>query len=182
MTPSCGVGGEGQVHDDGKILLASQCTDRLGDLREAVIHALELACIALAHVRGEARTREVEGVDDEQRSGTGRAAGGEVAREVAPELRLLVDALQEHGLVGVLEGEVQRLGGEVADHVRQVAAPEGHYALLRGDAAESVADALVALVLRDLLLVDILHLQHELHALDGRHDRLRDRACVGVKV
>lgn len=41
------------------------------------------------------------------------------------------------------------LGGEVADHVGQVAAPEGGHALLRRHAGEAVDDARVAGHLRN---------------------------------
>ena len=75
---------------------------------------------------------------------------------------MLVHAVQEHVLVLVLEGEVEGLGGEVADDVGQVAPPEGDEALLFGDAYDAVHDALVLLVGSDLL-ADMLDLKRETH-------------------
>lgn len=149
---------------------------RLEDLREAVPEAGELALAlarALADVGGEPRSREVQRVHEAQRGGPRGAAGRQVPGEVAPELRVLVHATQEHLLVLVLEGEVERLRGEVPDDVGEVAAPEGQQALLARDAHERVHDTLVALVGGDLL-ADVLHLQQQFHALDGRHGGLGD--------
>ena len=67
------------------------------------------------------------------------------------------------------------LGGEVADDVGQVTAPESGDTLLGGDAREAVHDARVALHLAGAnLRVGVLRLDDELNALNrGRH-RLRD--------
>ena len=46
--------------------------------------------------------------------------------------------------VAHLEGKVEGLGGEVPDHIGQVATPEGGHALLRRHAGEAVAYACVA--------------------------------------
>lgn len=51
----------------------------------------------------------------------------------------------EHPLELILEGEVKGLGGEVTEHVGQVTTPQRAEALLRDDALEAVADALVGL-------------------------------------
>ena len=60
----------------------------------------------------------VEGVDEHEREGTGHAA----ARDVHAELVAVAGVLGhgEHGLDGILEGEVESLGGEVSQHVGQV--------------------------------------------------------------
>ena len=55
--------------------------------------------------------------------------------------------VHEDSLVGVLEGEVQCLGCEVADDVGQVSAPERSEALLLGHTNQHIHDALVSLVL-----------------------------------
>lgn len=121
------------------------------DLADAVAQAGELPLsIALADVGGEPRPGEVQRVDEAERGGAGGATGGQVAGKVAPELCLLVHAAQEDLLVFVLEGEVEGLGGEVADDVGQVAPPEGHEALLLGDPHHTVHDSLVLFVHGDL--------------------------------
>mmetsp|Transcript_124600 Transcript_124600/g.215333 ORF Transcript_124600/g.215333 Transcript_124600/m.215333 type:complete len:307 (-) Transcript_124600:30-950(-) len=167
------------VHDDAhdghaEALVQALEAVRLEDLHQAVAQAGELAVGALADIGAQAGTREVKGVHEQQRGGAGGAARGQVAGEEAPEV-LAVHALQEHLLVLVLEGEVERLRREVADDVGQVAAPQRHEALLRRDAAEGVHDALVLVGLGDLRRSG-LHLQQKLHALDGSDDRLRDAA------
>ena len=47
-------------------------------------------------------------------------------------------------MVAHLEGKVEGLGGEIPDHIGQVATPEGGKALLRRYAGEAVANACVA--------------------------------------
>lgn len=66
--------------------------------------------------------------------------GGHVDGEKLPEVGARV-VLGEHGLDGVLEGEVEGLGGEVAQHVGQVAAPEGQEALAARHTHKAVDDA-----------------------------------------
>ena len=60
----------------------------------------------------------VEGVDEEERHGAGRPAGRDVGGELES-LRRVLGGL-EQCLDGVLEGEVERLGGEVTQDVGQV--------------------------------------------------------------
>jgi hypothetical protein len=52
----------------------------------------------------------------------------------------------EHGLVGVAESEVERLGGEVTDDVGSVTTPQGEGALVLGGTAEALADTVVLAV------------------------------------
>ena len=68
---------------------------------------------------------EVKGVDNQERGCTGSTACGQVASEKLPELLVFVQAFHEHFLIGVLEGEVERLRWEVPDHVNNIASPEG---------------------------------------------------------
>lgn len=149
---------------------------RAEDLADAVEQTLVLTRVGLAHVGGQTGTREVERVHEAQGGGAGGTTGRQVTREVAPELRVLVHASEEHLLVLVLEGEVQRLGGEVPDDVGHVTTPEGQEALLLGNADEGIDDTLVALVSGDLL-ADMLDLEQQLDALDGRDGGLGD--CGG---
>ena len=137
---------------DAEALVQTLDAVRLGDLHQTVPQAFELTTgPGPAHVGGQARPGEVEGVDETQGGGTGGAARRQVAGKVAPELLVLVHAVQEDVLVLVLEGEVKGLGGEVSDDVGQVTPPEGQEALLLGDPPDAVHDALVLLVSRDLL-------------------------------
>ena len=60
----------------------------------------------------------VERVDEEERHGAGRPAGRDVGGELES-LRRVLGGL-EQCLDGVLEGEVERLGREIPQHVCQV--------------------------------------------------------------
>ena len=52
----------------------------------------------------------------------------------------------EHGLVGVAESEVKRLGREVTDDVGSVTTPERQNTLLLGSALEALDDTVVLAV------------------------------------
>ena len=109
--------------------------------------------------------------------GARTGAGGGPGRDVGGQLFVRLGVLREGALDAILEGEVERLGGEVADDVGHVTAPEGAEALLRGDAGEAVDDAGVAGDLAgDDLGVGILGLDEELDALDGGGRGLGDGA------
>lgn len=136
------------------------------DLGKAVSESGELPlCWALADVGGQPRPSEIEWVDEAERSGPSSAARRQVPGKVAPELCLLIHATKEDLLVLVFEGEVQGLGGEVTDHVGQVASPEGQEALLLRDSNNTVNNAFVLHVSGDLS-AGMLHLQ-------GRKPRCR---------
>ncbi|CAH0372515.1 unnamed protein product [Pelagomonas calceolata] len=146
-----------------------------GRLREAVDEAVELG-LARADVAGQARPRVVERVDDRQRAGAREAAAGDVHGEGLAEIRL-GRVLGEEALDRVLEGEVEGLRREVAQHVDEVASPKRLDALLGRDAREAVHDARVARHLAgDDLGVGVLRLDDELDALDRRRARLGDGA------
>jgi hypothetical protein len=69
-------------------------------------------------------------------------AGRKVASHPLPvAIAVLVEL--EHGLEVVAEGEVERLGGEVADDVGGVATPQGHDTLGARGAGEALDDAIV---------------------------------------
>ena len=53
---------------------------------------------------------------------------------------------REHGLVGVAEGEVEGLGGEVTEHVGRVTTPQRENTLIFGGTAEALDDTLVPAV------------------------------------
>ena len=138
-------------------------------LEDAVEGALELLGITDTRVHGKTGTGKVQRVHDQERCGSGKTTRGDVAEEAGPEASRAGDT--EPLLVVVLEGEVERLGREVADDVGQVALPEGSNTLLLGDTRQDVHDASVlGLDLLGLALV----LQQQLDALNGRSDRLGD--------
>merc|ERR1712167_338743 len=95
--------------------------------------------------------------------------------EELPEVGLRA-VLGEELLDAVLERQVEGLGREVTNDVRQVTTPERSKALLGQDAAEAVADAGVPRHLAGHDAgVGILRLNDELHTLDGSGERLGDR-------
>lgn len=121
------------------------------DLTDAVSKTGELStCWALADVGSESCSGEVERIDEAERSSTGGTARCKITSEVTPELCFLIHATEEDPLVLVFEGEVEGLGGEVTDHVGQVASPEGNEALLLGDSYHTVNDSLVLCFYGDL--------------------------------
>lgn len=125
---------------------ASDAVRRQG-LAVHVHQPVELALPALLGrlgVVGQARTGIVERVDERQGGGARGTTGSHVAGEPLP-VAVAVLVVAEHLLELVLEGEVERLRGEVADDVGGVAAPQSADALVAHGAAEAVADALVGL-------------------------------------
>lgn len=146
----------------------------LEDFAQAVAETAEFTLtISFTDISGETSTGEVEWVHKAEGGSSGGTTGGEVTGEVAPELGVLVNSSEEHLLVLVLEGEVQRLGGEVTDDVGEVTTPEGQETLLPGNADEGIDDTLVALVSGDLF-ADMLNLEQQLDTLDGRDGCLGD--------
>jgi len=57
-----------------------------------------------------------------------------------PPVSITILLESEHGLVGVTEREVERLGGEVTDDVGSVTTPQGHNTLSSGSTTEAVHD------------------------------------------
>lgn len=80
----------------------------------------------------------------------------------------------EHGLVGVTEGEVQSLGGEVTDDVGSVTSPERNDTLGGGGTAEAVHDTGVLAVKTASLEHFILVLDEQLNTLNGGGSGLGD--------
>ncbi|GMT26435.1 hypothetical protein PFISCL1PPCAC_17732, partial [Pristionchus fissidentatus] len=156
---------ESSVESDGSI--------GLGDLDEAVNKSLEFSGLALSDVSSETGTGEVKGVDEAERGGSSSSSGSKVKSEELPELPLLVDPVGEQLLEGVLEGEVQGLGGEVSDNVGEISSPESGESLLLGHTDEHIDDTLVTLVGSNRA-GDVLHLKEQLDALDGGDGSLGD--------
>jgi len=148
---------EGSAVDDDTLdghaeaLVETTHTISLEDLHKAVTEAVELTLAStLADISSKSGTGKVKRVDEAEGGGTSGTAGGEVTGEELPELGLLVNTTKEDLLVLVLEGEVERLCGEVTDDVGEVASPVGEDALFLGDADEAVDHALVGIFGGDL--------------------------------
>eukprot|EP00756_Hemistasia_phaeocysticola_P012151 Hpha_TRINITY_DN15176_c0_g12::TRINITY_DN15176_c0_g12_i3::g.127850::m.127850 len=155
-------------HTHTETVVQTQHTLRaLRGLHDAVTQTVE-GLLTATDVRRQTRPRVVQGVHDAQTAGTRGTTGRQVHGEELPELRLRV-VLREHLLDGVLERQVERLGGEVTDHVGEVTTPERRQTLLLVDAREAVTDAGVTrhLTAHDTR-VGILRLDHQLHTLDRR--------------
>ena len=115
----------------------------LVDVHQAVELTLTTR-LGVLGVVGKTSTGVVEGVDEEEGSGTSGTTRGKVAGHPPPvAVTLLLEG--EHGLVGVAESEVEGLGREVTDDVGGVATPEGGGALLSDDTLEALANAGVGL-------------------------------------
>ena len=117
--------------DDEATVQAGEAVRRHGLLvhvREAVELALAALLGGLVVVR-QAGTGVVQGVDERQGHGAGQTAGGDVGGHLLPVRLGLLHG--EHALELILEGKVKRLGGEVAQHVRDVTAPAGKEAVLK---------------------------------------------------
>ena len=176
------VGDNADDGDANAVVEAGEAA-RLDCLGEAVNEAAELL-LAGSHVGGQASTSVVERVHDHKRPGTGETARRHVDAKELEELGVLVGP-REHSLDGVLESEVEGLGGEVTDDVGEVPAPEGLEALLPADADKAIDDPVVARHLpTDDFGIGILRLDQELDALNGGGGGLGNgtRHATGEKV
>ena len=121
------------------------------DLGEAVSKTGEFSLgRAFADIGSESCPGEVQRIHEAEGGGTSGTARGQIASEVAPELRFWIHTTEEDLLVLVFEGEVEGLSGEVTDHVGQVASPEGDEALFLWDPDHAVNDSLVLHLCGDL--------------------------------
>jgi len=139
------------------------------DVDETLV--LTLSALALGVV-GQTRTGVVEGVDEEQREGTRAATGQDVGGELLGVGSVLLNV--ESRLHLILEGEVERLRGEVTQAVGQVTAPQGVDALGLDGSHGAVDDAVIGLVEATLTDHLILILDEQLDALDRSGGRLGD--------
>lgn len=135
----------------------------LVDVNETVELTVTTALGGLGVV-GKTGTGVVEGVDEEEGSGTSSlnrllagsleyqtgyrdtyTTGGKVTHHpLGVSITLLL--VGEHGLVGVTEGEVKSLGGEVTDNVGSVTTPQGNNTLGGSGTTEAVHDTVVLAV------------------------------------
>ena len=161
------------LHRDKESLVDCKRTSTSHNLSENINKPRKLSLFTLSgDISGEAGTGEIQRVDDQERGGSRGSSRSEIGAKELPELSLRV-VLGEHGLEGVLEGEVERLRREVPHDVGEIAAPHGSEALLGDDPAEAVGDPSV---LGNLAAHDsgvrILGLDQKLHALNRSNDRL----------
>ena len=144
---------------------------------QTVDEAVEFTCFARTDICSQTSTGKVEGVHDEQRTGTSETSRGQIGQKEGPEI-VLGGVLGEEPFDGVFESEIEGLSGEISDDVGQISTPERGDTLLAGDAHEAVTDASVAGNLaRSDLRVRILCLQQQFHALDGGDDGFREGTC-----
>merc|ERR1719456_331763 len=141
-------------------------------VQQAVELALTATLLRRLHVVGEAGTGVVQRVHEQQRRRTSETAGRHVGAEPLEVALILLHV--EHLLEGVLEGEVQRLRGEVAQHVGPVATPQGNDAVGSDDTLGALKNTVVLLVEDALLDHLVLVLDQQLNTLDGGRERLRD--------
>lgn len=162
------------THDRDTESVVESADAALGDgLLDAIAEAVEIT-LAGSDIGGETGTGVIEGVDDGEGRGTGGTTGGEVGSEKLPELSLGV-VFGEKLLDGILEGQIESLGGEITNNVSSVTTPESANALLGADTSESVANTGVSGHLAGADLgVGILCLDNQLDALDRGGGRLGD--------
>ena len=126
---------------------------------------------------GELGTGKVEGVDNGEGHGSGESTRGDVGGEFGGGRG--GGGGGEKSLDLSLEGEVQRLGGEVSEDVGQVAAPEGSDSLAGQGAFGAVNNAAVRTIEHALLDHLILVLDQEFYPLNwgggGLKTSLRNR-------
>ena len=167
-----GTVGDDTDNGDSESSVESLWAISSGDGGEAVDESGELSGSSGSDVGGETSSGEIERVHEAEGGGTGGSTGGAVSDEELDWL-LLGAVWVEDGLVEVLAGEIDSLGGEIPDDVGGIASPEGWDTLLGGDSLEAVTDTVVPLIGGDALDV-VLHLEEELDSLDGSDEGLRD--------
>lgn len=161
-------------HRHSKALVQSTESILLEDLGHAIQQTVELTSSILANISSQTGTGKVQGVHKQQRGGTSSTTGCQVASKEFPEANLRGGADKDL-LVGVLEGKVQGLGGEVTDDVGSVSAPQGQDTLLSRHTLEAVEDTLVLVLLGDLSGGG-LHLHHE-----RKEDKTRTGALLRTR-
>ena len=130
--------------------------------------------LSRANIRSKARSGVVQRIHERQTPCCCRTTRRHVHSEEHAEI-LLRAVLREQYLDRILEGQIEGLRRKIPDAIREVDSPEGRGALLAVNARETNPDAGVA---RHLSASDfwigILGLNHQLDALDGRGEGLRN--------
>jgi len=143
------------------------------DLGQAINETSELSVRStLTDISSKSSSGEIQRIDEHQRSGTSSTTGSQVTHEELPEISLGVEGAEDL-LVGVLEGEVKSLSGEISDDVSEVTSPESRDTFFLGDSDEDVDNTLVLLVCRDIG-VGSLSLEEELDSFNGGDGSLGD--------
>lgn len=138
------------------------------DFGQTVHQAVKLSGI-FTDIGSQSGSGEIQRVDEAQTGGSGGPSRGQRAEQVLELLGLGVVRAEVHS-EGVFEGEVQGLGGEISNDVRQVASVKSADALFFDHSAEAVSDSGVSRYLSGLDLgVSILGLEKQLHSFDGGH-------------
>merc|ERR1719309_1582021 len=158
---------------DDKASVEPHDTIGLQGLDINIDETIELSFTTLAlGIVGQSGPAVVKGVDEEKRHGSCSSSRGNVRCEL-PLLRGILRG-GEDGLDAVLEGEVERLGGEVSDDIGQVATPQGVDSFRCENPLETVDDSIVRPVQTSLLDHLILVLDEQLDALNWSSSSLGD--------
>jgi len=158
---------------DTESLIKTLNTINSSNLVDTVNKTGELSIRSISSdISSKSSSGEIEGIDEHQRSGTSSTTGGEVTEEEFPEILLGVIGAEDL-LVGILEGEVEGLSGEISDNVSEITSPESRDTFFLGDSEEDINDTLVLLVFRDMG-VGSLSLEEELDSFDGSDSSLGD--------
>jgi len=158
---------------DTESLIKTLNTISSSDLVETINETVELSITgSSSDISSKSSSGEIEGIDEHQRSGTSSTTGGEVTHEELPEFSLGVIGAEDL-LVGILEGEVQGLSGEVSDDVSEITSPESGDTFFLGNSDQDIDNTLVGLVTSELG-VSSLGLEEKLDSFDGSDSSLRD--------
>jgi len=132
-TEVAGSVGDDTEDRDTETLVESLNTINSSNLVDTVDETVELSFSgSLTDISSKSSSGEIEGVDEHQRSSTSSTTGGEVTKEELPEFGLGVVGA-ENLLVGILEGEVKGLSGEISDDISEVTSPEGRDTFFLGN-------------------------------------------------
>merc|ERR1711964_295621 len=144
----------------------------LVDIYQAVELTLTTSLCVLVIV-GKTGTGVIEGVDEEEGSGTSSTTGSQVtSHPLSISITLLLES--EHRLVGVTEREVKSLCWEITDDVDSVSSPERSNTFLCSGTLEALGDTIVLAVKTASLQHLILVLDQQLNTLDRSSSGLRD--------
>jgi len=118
---------------DTETLVETLNTINSSNLVDTVDETVELSISGtLTDISSKSSSGEIEGIDEHQGSSTSSTTGSEVSEEELPEFGLGVVGA-ENLLVGILEGEVKGLSGEISDDISEVTSPESRDTFFLGN-------------------------------------------------